>query len=411
MIYGAGDAINGVGALDNQIAAQLSSLSRVVTNRYVAATAELDSSSAPSLRYVLDPSGTQPVFQLPELDTGDPNALVDFVNWSAATCAAQRSILVLSGHGTAWEDQLARDVVGTRGLSSAPMSEVPGALHHARRLFGRHVDKVAAARAVLVDGSDRDYLSNAELAAACDRIAALLGHKIDVLVFDACLMSSWELLQEISGAAATIVASVDELSAAGIDIAQAATKFSTAQGLMDPGEMATAFVAGFLPRTAFDSCLAIDISNPAWMAAMTYFRTFSGSFLAWIQTNQTNAEAARGALKYASTSLVQYTTGGLADISALSAAIASLPGLSALCIQNLNAAVASLRACVLSKSVGRDYQLATGLSIFSPNSLNVYSTNRPDYLRLQFANASGWGPILDALYGFENAYGQYLVKG
>jgi hypothetical protein len=53
--------------------------------------------------------------------------------------------------------------------------------------------------------------------------------------------------------------------------------------------------------------------------------------------------------------------------------------------------------------VGRDYQAALGLSIFAPNSLNVYATNRPEYLRLQFPKESGWGSVLDAVYGFEHA--------
>jgi hypothetical protein len=49
-----------------------------------------------------------------------------------------------------------------------------------------------------------------------------------------------------------------------------------------------------------------------------------------------------------------------------------------------------------------------GVSIFSPNSATVYATNRPDYQRLQFSNGTGWGAILDELYGFQNDYARFL---
>jgi hypothetical protein len=40
-------------------------------------------------------------------------------------------------------------------------------------------------------------MSNAQPGSSCDQIGALLAGKIDVLVFDACLMSAWEILQEL----------------------------------------------------------------------------------------------------------------------------------------------------------------------------------------------------------------------
>ncbi|MBN1209680.1 MAG: hypothetical protein JXB05_32830, partial [Myxococcaceae bacterium] len=41
-------------------------------------------------------------------------------------------------------------------------------------------------------------------------------------------------------------------------------------------------------------------------------------------------------------------------------------------------------------------------------SPNVYTTNRPEYLRLQFPNVTGWGAVLDAVYGFPNVYTRIL---
>jgi hypothetical protein len=412
MVYGAGDAINGVGALDSAIQAQLVRLGQVATNPYVAAIAQLDSSAVPSWRFLLDPSGrTKIALQIGEFNTGDPEVLLHFVEWSAALCPARRSILVMSGHGMAWEDEVARQLLGTRGLR--PVSEVhaaPGARHHPRRLFGHNLHKVGAlTRALLIDGDSRDFLSNAELGMACERIAALLGAKLDVLVFDACLMSSLEIFQEISGSVRTVVASVDELSASGIDLSRPAWSLSVARGELDAPQLAAAFASQFTPQTAFDSCVAIDLASPEFSAALSHFRTFSGHLLPWLQAAQSNLEAVRGSLRLAATSVVRYTSGGLADLGALAAAMAGVRGIPAACVQSLDATVTALRSCILGKSLGRDYASALGLSIFAPNSLTVYSTNRPEYLRLQFPNVSGWGSVLDAVYGFENVYTRFLA--
>src|SRR3954465_8924583 len=104
MLYGAGEAINGASELDSQIEAQLSGLARVATNYYVSALAQLDSSAVPPVRYVLDPLGQQPITQISDFNAGDPQELVNFAQWCTETCPAERSVLVLSGHGAAWED-------------------------------------------------------------------------------------------------------------------------------------------------------------------------------------------------------------------------------------------------------------------------------------------------------------------
>lgn len=412
MVYGAGDAINGAGALDSAIQAQLQRLGQVATNPYVATTAQLDSSAVPSWRFLLDPSGGKQIsVRLGEFNTGDPEALLEFVDWSAALCPARRSILVMSGHGMAWEDEIARQVLGTRGL--VPVTDIqaaPGTRHHPRRIFGHNLSRVGElTRALLIDGNSRDFLSNAELGMACERIAARLGAKLDVLVFDACLMSSLEVLQEISGAVRTVVASVDELSASGVDLSKPAWALSMAKGELDAPQIAATFAKEFTPQTPFDSCVAVDLASAAWNQGLSHFRTFSLHLLGWLQSAPNNLEAVRAALRVAATSVVKYTSGGLADIGALATAMAAVPGVPAACVQSLNATVAALRSCILGKAVGRDYASSLGISIFAPHSLTVYTTNRPEYLRLQFPNVSGWGSVLDAVYGFENVYTRFLA--
>ena len=159
-------------------------------------------------------------------------------------------------------------VAGASTRSPTAVLRVPGSTHNARSLFGSDANPVAAmTRAVLIDGQYRDYLSNAELGAACARISSTLGGPIDILVFDACLMSAWELLHELRGSVSTVVASIDELSAAGIDMAGPVQQLTAALGASDVATVAASIARGFSPQAAFDSCVAIDLTRPHFEAA------------------------------------------------------------------------------------------------------------------------------------------------
>ena len=416
MIYGAGEAINGTNSLSSQIQAQLGRLGQISTNAFVAATAQLDSSSVPTVRYVLDPSGRQPMYQIANVDVGDPAELVNFVTWSAGTVPGSRTVLVLSGHGAAWQDSMVDQVLGntpgatTRSLTA--VATVPGAVHHARSLFGSNVtSEGSVTRAVLVDGQDHDYLSNAELGSACARISSMLKSKIDVLVFDACLMSSWEILQELSGSVSTVVGSIDELSAAGVDMAGPVAVLTGSKGIGDDNTIGLAIVNSFKPQADFDSCVAVSLANPAWASALVSFRAFCTAFLPWVQASQANLNAAQAALRLAATSVVEYSSGGLADVSSLAQSISGIANIPATVVANIQDAASSLASCVLGMSAGLDYKSALGISIFSPNSNTTYTSNRPDYIRLQFATLTGWGAVLDAIYGIDSVYSRFILAG
>jgi hypothetical protein len=407
MVYGAGEAVAGEGALDEYIKRQLDRLERVCTNPIVAATAQLDATGAQTRRAVLDPRGLQPVHSVPNVNVGDPAHLVDFAEWSAAICPAVRSILVLSGHGLAWQDSQADELLGAlgpvRSRGPAAVPPAPGAIHHARTLFGPAASlSVTIARAVLFDGHYRDYLSNAELGAACQRISNELGRPIDVTVFDACLMSSVEILQELRGSVAMVVGSIDELSAAGIDLAGPARRLTEARGQIDAATIARAIANEFRPIQPFDSCVAVDLEGSNWGEALSTFRSFCSRFLDWIRESAANAEAAVAALRTAGVSVVKYSAGNLADVSSLAQAVTALSSLPEVVARDIRATEALFRSSVIARVTGNDYRNATGLSLFAPGSATVYGRNRPDYMRLQFPSLTGWTAVLDALHNYSS---------
>ena len=405
MVYGGGEAIDGASALAPYIQRQLSSLAKVCTNRFVAATAQLDASRVPTRRMVLDPTGRQPVLSLPNVDVGDPASLGDFVTWSSAICPADRTMLVLSGHGAAWQDSEVDALLGLDGASARrrarPTSPGPSVIHHPRSLFGRRASTARrTTRALLIDGGSRDYLSNAELGAVCEKIATGLGRPIDVLVFDACLMSAWEALHELRGSVSTVVASIDELSAAGIGLDGAAASITAQKGAMAATDVARTVATRFSPQASFDSCVAIDLSAAGWVDALASFRTACAGLLSWTHADAAGrAPLIKRALAAAANSVVKYQAGGLADVRSLATALAGLPGLPQATRAALQSGTKALQGCVLALSSGEDYRQAMGLSIFSPGSRATYQANRAEYGRLQFAQQTGWLAVLDAAFG------------
>lgn len=397
MIYAGGEAVNGAGALAPQIRNQLNDLSRICTNPTIAATAQMDASEVPTIRLVLDPAGRQPVQSLTNVNVGNPANLTDFLAWNEAICPAERRVLILSGHGLAWKDAQATALLATRAAARGRPAP-PARLLHPRALFGTSA-RDPGTRALLINGGNRDFLSNAELGAALHGAALRQGRRFDALVFDACLMSAWELLHELRGAAVTAVASVDELSAAGIPLATAAAALTRVGGAATPQDIARNFVQSFRPMTDFDSCVAIDLGAAAWAQAAAALRDCSVALLDWIGTDPELAQAVRTALELATTSLVRFRDGGLADGRSLALALGGLAGVPTAVATSAAAMDRALTSCVLARSAGADYREALGLSLFAPPTRRAYLDNRADYTQLQLPTQTGWIHLLDRLHG------------
>ncbi|MFN8495672.1 MAG: clostripain-related cysteine peptidase [Caldilineaceae bacterium] len=101
-----------------------------------------------------------------ELNTGDPNTLIEFVDWARETLPSQHTALIISGHGN---------------------------------LNGVAFDY----------SSNEDYLDMTDLKTAFKQITAHHG-KIDILYMDACLMATIEDAYQVQGAFDYYVASENE---------------------------------------------------------------------------------------------------------------------------------------------------------------------------------------------------------
>jgi len=156
---------------------------------------------------------SSPVLQnLGEVNMGDPNNLIDFVNWSAVNYPAQNYCLVLWDHGGGWKtfskkssglkkiDIPAENHVGSlsdiiRAGNSGGVKE-PNFINPFSSGFGITKD-------VCYDDTDGDHLSSDEIGKAIN----VLGIKINILGYDACLMAMIENAYEVRNKVDYMVAS------------------------------------------------------------------------------------------------------------------------------------------------------------------------------------------------------------
>lgn len=118
------------------------------------------------------PTSAAAVQDLGETNMGDPAVLTDFINWAATNYPANKYALILWDHGDGW-----------RG------------------------EKQATAKAVCNDGSSGDVLYTREVRQALANATT----KVNLIGFDACLMSMVEVAYELRAAGPTVMVASEEV--------------------------------------------------------------------------------------------------------------------------------------------------------------------------------------------------------
>jgi len=159
------------------------------------------------------------VARLPEVNTGDPAALRDFVLWAHQHYAAERYALILWNHGTGWKDEDIYYGLRKRGirpdeLTRGQMRSLTSG-NSSRSLFRSSIETLAVetvqkGRAILFDDTSADFLDNVEMKQVLEQAAEQIGRKIDLLGCDACLMSMLEVAYQLRTSCSCFVASQEE---------------------------------------------------------------------------------------------------------------------------------------------------------------------------------------------------------
>jgi hypothetical protein len=154
------------------------------------------------------------VAHLPEINTGDPAALSDFVLWAASTYPAEHMALILWNHGAGWKDDDIYQAAERAGVTAAITRSVVrsvGASKTRRALFATSLQQLVEAaeteRAILFDDTSADFLDNRELRQVLSQIVTQLGRPLDLVGFDACLMNMIEVAYQVRDLCHIIVGS------------------------------------------------------------------------------------------------------------------------------------------------------------------------------------------------------------
>ncbi|WP_179051975.1 pre-peptidase C-terminal domain-containing protein [Nostoc sp. TCL26-01] len=296
-----------------------------------------------------------------ELNTGDPNNLVNFVNWAKTAAPAENYALVMWDHGAGDLGGFNFDDEGNKTNTSV----------------------------------DRLYTN--ELAAALNTLKTS-GTTLDLLAFDACLMGMTEVAYALKDYTDVFVASEELEAAEGYDYTTAFSALLSNPDQVTAQDIASGMITSFQQqyqgdRFGFDTLSAIDALNDTTTGKFSNFVTQLKAFTVAAVAITTSAtwDAIQDA-RNAATSFLQ--SGDYRDLGQFLNAIATsnntaLSGLKTVA----QSAYTALQDLVIDKtSDRRDTQ---GLSIYLPSR---GSTLDPGYLNRNgaFFTATGWNNFLNA---------------
>ncbi|OPY79100.1 MAG: Clostripain family protein [Syntrophorhabdus sp. PtaU1.Bin058] len=322
-----------------------------------------------------------------DLNTGSTKTLVDFVRWAHILFPAERTALILWGHGSGHNDQ---NVYRAARGSLNPRT--------AARLAQRRLGFFSGTRqSILEQGPTRgygyddtagDFLDNGELRKAMIQIRNILGRKLDILGFDACLMAMIEVAYQINDTANILVAS--ELSEPGNGwwYSRAFAGLPSYPGTT-PQKLAGDIVSAYKVAYKNEMTLsAIELEKIPLLA---------GHMASWAKAADPAVfqRARRNALDCSPRPGDGYCDlGSFLDIAGASGDKAA---------KEAKAARKTLRESVIA-SCGK----SSGLTIYAPGNFRPGQAGSADalYMGLNFVRKTGWGVFLNKIYPpVKRAYG------
>ena len=159
---------------------------------------------------------------LPTIDSGLPETLINFCNFTIKEFPADRYALFLWDHGTGPIDPFRRATYLTSELFSfenqPESNQEDGASCYFKKLVTTKTD-----RGVCFDDSTGNYLTQSNLVFALNTITtqALNGHKFSLIGFDTCLMGMLEIASDLRYYADYMVASQEVEMGTGWDYSKA----------------------------------------------------------------------------------------------------------------------------------------------------------------------------------------------
>ncbi len=329
----------------------------------------------------MKPAEAKAVQDLGQVNMGDGAALADFVSWARTNYPAKRTMLALWDHGQGWRRAMALNlqasaadlgrVAKARAAARERLGGVLGSLEPLPDDMGLH----GAFRYVSHDEDTGDKLFNREIQ---DALAGLTrDHPIDVIGFDACLMSMIETAYALRHAGTVMVGSEELEPGDGWSYDNFLEPLVADPAKFDAAALGSAMVAGYKDyygdRDA-TTLAATDLTKiDKLAAAVSRFATEAAS----------NLDTHMPALKRARKACENYAPGyGLnsIDLGRFLDQVAAAPGVDAALAKRATLARAALDAAVIDSYASAQRQGrfgSAGLAIYFPATQLAYD-NDPD---------------------------------
>jgi subtilisin-like proprotein convertase family protein len=206
------------------------------------------------------------VESLPEKNAGDPNTLLEFVEWGVKRAPAEHYLLVLWNHGSGWyvpEVMRRASMAGLSRFSSRAEERNVGKMRLRKAIFATTLDKIfsikdPAIRGICYDDTSTDCLDNQELEKVLSQCAQIMEKpKIDLVGMDACLMNMIEVAYQIRHNSSILVGSEESEPENGWPYDLVLTK------LRDEPEISSAEFSKHIVRAYAESYSGVDITQSA----------------------------------------------------------------------------------------------------------------------------------------------------
>jgi len=311
--------------------------------------------------YNLTPTVANALQDLGEVNMGDPNVLIDFVIWGMQNYPASNYAVVLWDHGSGWKS------------------------------------RAQTSKGVCYDDTDFDYLTTAEVEQALATVESTTGVKIDVVGFDACLMSMIEVACQIGDHADVMVGSEEVEPWEGWPYGDILLNL-TSNPAVTSDELATVIVTDYASSLPYE-----DVTQSATnLGLVTHSRVddLAAATSNFAQELVSELDTYIGVIAQARNQTEQYADPTYVDLYHFAELVHDLvsdPNIQNAAQQVMN----TLTDTVIAEGHRSEHPNSHGLSIYFPRSMAAYDMA---YGGLKFAKNTSWDEFLWGYYALAPHY-------
>lgn len=300
-------------------------------------------------RYKVNYNELQLLQTLPEQDSGDPNVLLDFVNWAMTNYPASRYVLVIWDHGGGWRRKTEEVIKG-----------------------------------VSYDYSSGTFIDMIEL----DTVLSQINRPIHIIGMDACLMQMEEVAYQIIGKGYSLVASEEVIPGDGwpYNTILRELKNNPNMDILDFAEIIVVNYIGF-----YMGKREVTLSSRRlWAREVGYA---ANDLARAIRSNREYWSTVRAIIN----TTQRYYSSDFKDLYDFARRLkeANVPS----SIKNAAQAVMTAinNTVTVEGHIGSSVENSHGISIWLPDA-SQFNSGKASYSRLAFAQNTEWDEMLDDLY-------------